>query len=190
MRTPITLRAFALNLFGAGPALGRAQHNHRPARSSRRTIAASFGFDALNLTDDGVESFGHQVMHRSRLGPPPPIRRVAIAAEKLLQLFVTDPGKNGGTGDLVAVEMKDRQNRAVRCWVQELIGMPARCQRPGFSLAIADDAGNDQIWVVERRSIGVRNGVAELSALMDGSGRLGCYVAGDATGKRKLFEYL
>src|SRR6516165_9844835 len=66
--------------------------------------------------------------------------------------------------------------------------MPARCQRSRFCLTIADDAGNDQIWVVEGCSIGMRNSIAELSALMDGPGRLRCYVAGDATWKRKLFK--
>ena len=45
--------------------------------------------------------------------------------------------------------------------------MPARCQRSSLRFAVADDAGNDQIGVVEGRSVGVREGVAELAAFVN-----------------------
>ena len=170
VRAPIIFGALAIDLFGAGPALKRAQHYHRPARSLRGTIPPSFGFDALNLTDDGIEGIRHQVMHLLRLMPLDEVWRVAVAAEQLLKLIVADPGKNCGIGDLVAVEMKDRQHRAVRCRVEKLVRMPAGRERPRFGLAITDNAGNDQIGVVEGCSISVREGVAEFAALVDRTG--------------------
>ena len=69
VRAPVVFGASAIDLFGAGPALWRAQHYHRPARSFRGAILPGFGFDALNLTNDGVEGFGHQVVHLLRLVP-------------------------------------------------------------------------------------------------------------------------
>ena len=72
-----------------------------------------------------------------------------------------------GIGDLVAVEVEDRKHSAIGRWVQELVGMPARGQRSGFRLTVTDDRGHDEIWIVERRSIGVRQGVAELAAFVD-----------------------
>ena len=84
----------------------------------------------------------------------------------MIQLLVADPGENAGIGDLVAVEVKDRQNRPVRRRVQELVGMPARRQRSSFRLAIADDTSNDQIGIVEGGTVGMRNSIAELAALV------------------------
>src|SRR5262249_39830645 len=106
----------------------------------------------------------------------------------MIQLFMNDPGENAGIGDLVAVKVKDRQNRPGRRWVEEFVGMPARRQRSSFRFAVADDAGNDQIGVVERRSVGVRDGIAELAAFVYRTGRLRRYVARDAAGGRELGE--
>ena len=79
------------------------------------------------------------------LVPLDEVRRVAVAAEELLQLLVADPGEDAGIGDLVAVQVQDRQDHAVGHRVQELVGVPARRQRPGLRLAVADDAGDDQV---------------------------------------------
>src|SRR5262245_2986431 len=106
----------------------------------------------------------------------------------MIQLFMADPGENAGIGDLVAVEVKDGQNRPVPRRIEEFVGMPARRQRSSFRLAVADDAGNDQIGVVEGRSVGVRDGIAEFTALVYRTGRLRRHVARDAAGERELGE--
>src|SRR4051812_21745546 len=64
--------------------------------------------------------------------------------------------------------------------------MPTACQRTCFSLAVTDDACREQIGIIEHRPISVRQGVAELSAFMNGTGSLGSRVAGNAPRKRKL----
>ena len=61
---------------------------------------------------------------------------------------------------------------------------------PGLGLAVADDARDDQVRVVERRAVGVREGVAELAALVDRAGRLGRDVARDAAREAELLEQL
>src|SRR5262249_52483985 len=101
----------------------------------------------------------------------------------MIQLFMADPRENGGIGDLVAVEVKDGQNRPVPRRVEEFVGMPARRQRSGFRFAVADDAGNDQIGIVERRSVGVRDGIAEFAALLYRTGRLRRHMARYVAGK-------
>ena len=116
------------------------------------------------------------------------MRRVAIAAQQVIELLVADAGKHGGIGDLVAVEMQDRQDGAVPHRVQELVGMPARRQRSGLGLAVADNTGDDQIRIVERGAIGVREGIAKLAALMDGAWGFGCDVTGNAARERELRE--
>ena len=66
--------------------------------------------------------------------------------------------------------------------------MPARGQRAGLGLAVADDAGDDQVGVVEHRAKGMAQAVAQLAPFVDRAGRLGRHVAGNAAGKRELLE--
>ena len=82
-------------------------------------------------------------MHLLRFVSLDEVRGVAITAEEMVQLLVADPGQNARIGDLVTVEVEDRQNHPVRGRVQEFVGMPARRQRSRFRLAVADDTGND-----------------------------------------------
>ena len=63
--------------------------------------------------------------------------------------------------------------------------MPAGGQRSGLGLAVADDAGDDQVGVVERRAEGVAEAVAELAPLVDRARGLGGDVAGDARRGRR-----
>src|SRR4029453_11834267 len=84
--------------------------------------------------------------------------------------------------------MEDGQDRAVGRRVQELVRMPARGERTGFGLAVADDAGADQVGVVECGSVRVRDSVPELSALVDRAWRLRSHVAWNTARKRKLRE--
>ena len=66
--------------------------------------------------------------------------------------------------------------------------MPARRQRAGLGLPVADDAEDHEVRVVERRTEGVHEGIAELPALVDGPGRLGRDVTADPAGERELAE--
>ena len=66
--------------------------------------------------------------------------------------------------------------------------MPARRQRPGLCLAVADDAEDDEITVVECRPERVDEGVAQLAAFVDRPRRLRRHVAADPTGEREAPE--
>ena len=64
--------------------------------------------------------------------------------------------------------------------------MPARGERARLGFAVADDADDEQVRVVERGAVGVDERVAELAALVDRSRRLGCHVARDAAREGEL----
>src|ERR1035437_8519400 len=68
--------------------------------------------------------------------------------------------------------------------------MPRRCQRSGFRLAIADDAGDDEIGIVEHRPERMAKRIAQLTAFVDRARALGRCVAGNSSGKRKLNKEL
>ena len=66
--------------------------------------------------------------------------------------------------------------------------MPAGGQRPGLRFAIPHHASHHEIGVVEHRAEGMAEGIAQLTALVNGARRLRRNVTRDATRKRKLFE--
>ena len=105
-------------------------------------------------------------MHQLRIVTLDHMRRPSIAFEKILQLLWCDAGQQRGIGDLVSVQMKDRQNSAVANRVQKFIGVPGSRQRPGLCLAISDDHTHDQVGIVERRSKRMRDAVAQFAAFI------------------------
>ena len=66
--------------------------------------------------------------------------------------------------------------------------MPARRERPGLRFAVADDAADEQVGVVEHRAVRVHERVAELAALVDRARRLRRDVARNAARERELPE--
>src|SRR4030042_927658 len=68
--------------------------------------------------------------------------------------------------------------------------MPRRGQRPGFRLAVADDAGDYEIGIIEDRTERMAERIAQLTALVDRAGRLRRCVAWNSAGKRKLNKKL
>jgi hypothetical protein len=61
--------------------------------------------------------------------------RVAVGVKERLQLVVRQAAEDGRAGDLVAVEVQDRQHGAVVHGVEELVRVPARGQRAARRLA-------------------------------------------------------
>src|SRR5262245_2286859 len=118
------------------------------------------------------------------------VRRVAHALEELLQLVLRNAGEEAGVGDRVTVKVQDREDASVPRRSEEFLAVPARGQRPGLCLSSSDDAGNDQVRVVERSAIGMAQGVAEFSAFVDAAGSLGSNVTGDAAREAELLEQL
>ena len=82
--------------------------------------------------------------------------------------------------------MEDRQYHPVVTRVDELVRVPARREWPRFGLAVTDDRSHQQIGVIERGTVGMREGVPKLAALVDRPGRFGRRVARNAAGKREL----
>ena len=115
---------------------------------------------------------------------------MAVALEEGDELALGDPGEHGRVRDLVAVQVQDRQHRAVGLRVQELVRVPARGERARLGLAVAHHARDEEVGVVERGAVGVGERVAELAAFVDRAGRLRRDVARDAAGERELAEEL
>src|SRR5215831_16708495 len=100
-------------------------------------------------------------MHLLGLVPLDEVWRVPVSSEKVIQFFVADSGKHAGIGDFVTVQMQDWQNHTVSHGIEKLVGMPAGGEGSGLGLAVADNAGDDQIGIVVRRTVRVRDRVSE-----------------------------
>src|SRR5207247_7879264 len=94
--------------------------------------------------------------------------------------------EHGRIRDLVPIQMQDRDYGSVTRRVDELRRVPARRERPGLRLSVADDAEHHKVRIIEGGTVGVRQRVAELAALVDGAGGFGRDVARAASGKREL----
>ena len=68
--------------------------------------------------------------------------------------------------------------------------MPRRGQRSGFRLAVADDAGDNEIGIVEHRPERMTERITQLAALVDRARTLWRCVARNASRKRKLNKEL
>ena len=190
MRAPGTLGLVAIDLLRPGPALGRAQHDHRPARQVGLAALPRVPLDLADLRDGFLERGGHGLVHRVGVVALHEVRRVAVTVEQRLQPVVAQAGKDRRIGDLVTVEVQDRQHRSVADRTDELVGVPGGGKRSGLGLAVANHAGDDELGIVEAGAIGVRQAVAEFAALMDGPGRLRGDVGSDVAGEGELLEEL
>src|SRR5215470_13997236 len=127
-------------------------------------------------------------MHCCRFMPFDKVGPVAVAVEKLRELFIVETAQNGGIGDLVAVEMQNGKHRSVARRIEKFVRMPARGEGTAFALTVAHNAAGQQVGIVVRSAVGMHQSVAELSALVDGPGGIGRSVAGDPTWERELLE--
>ena len=187
---PRSLDRDAVDRRRARPALRGAQDDHRPARSPARALVTGRVLDVADLVERVVERLGERLVDELRVVTADQQRPVPVALEQRDQLALRDPREHRRVGDLVAVQVEDRQHRAVDARVEELVRVPARRQRPGLGLAVADDAADEQVGVVERRAVRVRERVAELAALVDRAGRLRRGMAGDPAREGELAEQL
>ena len=178
----------SIDLLRAGPALRRAQHDHRPARALLEALRARLALNALDLRDDAVQSAGHQLMHRGRLLAFDHIRGVAVTAQQLLELRARDAGQQGRVGDLVPVQVQDRQHGAVGSGIEKLVALPARGKRPGLRLTIADDARGNEAGIVEHRAIRMTQGVAELASFVNRPRSLRRHMTRNSAGEGELPE--
>lgn len=187
---PGSLDRHAVHGRGARPALGRAQHDHRPAGAALRVAVPGGLLDGGDAFQGLVHGLGHRLVDLARVVAGDVQRFVAVSLEEGVKFGLGDTGEHRRIGDLVAVEVEDGQDRTVVDRVEELVGVPGGGERSRLGLAVTDDAGDEEARVVEGGSVGVREGVAEFTALVDRAGRLRGHMARHAAGEGELPEQL
>jgi hypothetical protein len=120
VRAPRSFHLVVINFGRRGPAFGRAQHNHRPARALRFTAAARSILNASDLRDAMLERGRNRLMHALAIRAFYEKRLVSVTAKQLLQFFAADARENRRVVDLVSVQVKNRQYCAVANWLMNL----------------------------------------------------------------------
>ena len=191
MGAPEPFNPLAVEGVRPGPALGGAQDDHRPDRPAG-LVGSAFLLgalaDLLEPADDLIHGGRHRLVHRLRFAAFHKQRLPAVAPQQAAELCFGDAGQQGWVGDLVAVEVQHGQHHPIAERVQELVDVPAGGQGAGLRLPIADTGNGDQIRVVEDRTAGMGEDVAQFAAFMDGPRRLGGAVAADVAGEGELLE--
>jgi hypothetical protein len=144
--------------------------------------------DRGDLVEDDVHGRGKLLVDRCRVVAFDQVGLVSVAGQQRRKLIVADPDQDRRIGDLISVEVQDRQDRTVTNRVEELVRVPGRRERPGLGLTITDHAGDHQVRVVQRGTVGVGQRVPEFAALVDRPGGLRGDVAGNSAGERELGE--
>src|SRR5579872_115719 len=181
MRAPGTLNRFAINELRAGPTLRRAEDDHRPARPLEALFLGATTSRALNVTNlaqTPVERTSKALMYKHGIVVLNEMRIVTVAAQQRRQFLTADTCQHRWVGDLESVQMKDRKHRAIARGVEKFVGVPTGGERAGLRFAIANDTANNQVRIVERRAISVRQRIAEFAAFMNGAWSFRRYVAG------------
>src|SRR5579862_2776678 len=127
-------------------------------------------------------------MHRERIIAFDEVRFMSVTDKQCFQFFLWNAREDGGICDLVAVEVQHRQDGSIANRIQKLIRMPGGRERTSFRLPVAYRDCDDEIRIVERCPVRVRDGVAQFAAFVNRTGRLRSAVRSYPSGKRELPE--
>src|SRR5215207_2686390 len=121
MAAPKALDEFPVDLLRTGPSLRRAENDHWPGWASggaALTILTLYLSDAVQAD---IKRGGELLMHGCGVITLNNERLMTISTHQSQQLFGGNAVQNGGARDLVAVEMQDRQHRAIADRIQNLV---------------------------------------------------------------------
>ena len=76
-------------------------------------------------------------------------RLVAIATKECHQFVIAHAAIDGWLRNLIAIEMKNRQDHAILAWVDEFIEVPCSGSWARFGFAVSDKTGHDQARIIE-----------------------------------------
>ena len=125
-------------------------------------------------------------MHLFRLVTFHKVGRPAAAAQELLQFLMLDAGQYGRVADLVAIEVQDRQHGSIIDRIEKLVGLPCGRERARFRFTVADNAGNDQIGIIERGSEGMAERVSQFATFVNRPRRGRRNVAGNPARETRI----
>ena len=118
---PRVLHRFAVDKLRPGPSLRRAHNQHRPRRPFRFAAFPRRLLNRGNAVQHRIENHRSLLMHHLRIVAFQRERLIAVAAHQILQLSVGNARQDRRVRNLVAVQMQNRQHRAIGRRIQKLV---------------------------------------------------------------------
>ena len=169
-----------------GPPLGRSENDRRPQRLRVNAVRPRVCLDFSDLVVASVERRRESAVHPHGIVTLDEVHVVTMPAKEATDRVVARPREHGGAGNLVAVQMKDREYGAIARRIEEAHAFPGALERPRFCLTVSNDSGHDQIRIVEGRTERVRQDVTKLAAFVDRSRRRRADMAWDSVRRGEL----
>ena len=152
------------SVFGSVHPFGVRRIEHGPERPVRKTTSARILLARANLGVGPVERRPHRAVDDLGIITADFTGGISEAPEVRSELVRRETREHRRTGQLVAIQVQDRQDGAIGRRVEHVDGLPRCAQRSGFGLAVADQARDEELGIVQRDAEGVGEGIAELSA--------------------------
>ena len=160
MGAPSPLNRLAVHELWPRPAFWCAEDDHGPARPFDCVRRGTSRFlNLLNFRQDSIERASQTLMHYRGEVAFDKMRLITVAVDQVGQFLAADTREHGRICDLESVEMKDWKNRPVARGIKKFVGVPTGGQGARLRLAVTNDAGHDQIRIVECRAVGVEQGI-------------------------------
>src|ERR1700735_3812763 len=105
-------------------------------------------------------------MHDLRIVSLDEVGLVPTPVVQCFDVCVAGATLGGRAGNLVAIEVQNRKDSAIPPRIKKVNRLPASFKGTGLRFSVTTYAGNDQIRIVECRSKGMNQRLAELSHLM------------------------
>ncbi len=125
-------------------------------------------------------------MHRLRIISFNKQRRPPITAQQLFQLVPPDPREHRRIGDLVTVQMQDREHRPIVHRMQKFIRMPRCRQRSCLRFPITHNTGDNKIGIIQHGAERMTERIAKLASFMDRPRTLRRYMARESRQGKKI----
>jgi hypothetical protein len=167
----------AVDRMWARPSLRSAQHDRGPACVCRRTTVAGSSLDEPNLLVRVAQDAQQLGKYDAGIGSRHDDRLPTLTVQEVDDVLVAAAPEDGRPGDLGTVEIENRQDGPVSACVEKCGKLPRTSQWSGLGLAVADDAGDRQIWTIEGGAARMHQRIPELTALVDAPRRLDTDVA-------------
>ena len=121
MRAPEAFDLEPVDLLRTRPALRAAQHDHGPSGPlAMRAPVASALLDGADARERNIQRIHHLRVHFFGIFAFDKQRLVPVTLKEIADLLVAHAPKHGRIGDLVTVEMEDRQDRAIARRIEKL----------------------------------------------------------------------
>src|SRR5664280_2349587 len=105
------------------------------------------------------------------------------------QIRVAGTSLGSWARNLVTVEMQNRKDCAISHRIEEVDRLPATFEGAGLGFSVANDAGNNQIGIVECGAKRMNQRVTKLTTLMHRIRNVRPAVAGNPARRRELAEH-